>query len=419
MQIKTTFLLFVLCFALTVFPKDTVVKAQPNTIVVPTDYSTIALAISAASNEDTILVKSGTYDGNIKETLVIDKTLSIIGENAKNTIINLYSEYDLTWVTMDPYYRYSDSLIIEANGVEIKNFTINIISSLGLELTENGDSTQDIVESIFHFGGNIVILGSENKLINCDINQNGEQPIQSKLFVSGDNNQIVGCNVNVVGGLTVEGSEVSVEGNKIITAVTLDNSSKNLFVGNIVLDAIYLEYANSNVIANNTCLALIIGPYGRTCSDNLAFNNLINGTNSSFFVGGVDLDASVNSLFYDNEISGFEYGISFTSKSKNNTFYRNNIRNNDQNIKLNTPEGNFWDNGAEGNYWSDYNGTDNDGDGIGDTPYIINENNEDNFPLISPLEIVTIPEFSSLVVLPLLSLISFLVFFKKFFKVSS
>jgi nitrous oxidase accessory protein NosD len=52
------------------------------------------------------------------------------------------------------------------------------------------------------------------------------------------------------------------------------------------------------------------------------------------------------------------------------------------------------------NYWSDYNATDNDGDSIGDTPYIINEDNQDNSPLMEPVELEVIPEFPSSVVLP-------------------
>ncbi len=39
-----------------------------------------------------------------------------------------------------------------------------------------------------------------------------------------------------------------------------------------------------------------------------------------------------------------------------------------------------------GNYWADYNGTDEDGDGIGDEPVILNDNNIDYHPLISSVD---------------------------------
>ena len=43
---------------------------------------------------------------------------------------------------------------------------------------------------------------------------------------------------------------------------------------------------------------------------------------------------------------------------------------------------NSWDNGTYGNYWQLYTGVDGDGDGIGDTPFRMDTNNVDNYPLV-------------------------------------
>jgi hypothetical protein len=49
-----------------------------------------------------------------------------------------------------------------------------------------------------------------------------------------------------------------------------------------------------------------------------------------------------------------------------------------------------FDDGKEGNYWSDYVGTDSDGNGKGDTPYLIDSDRKDNYPLMAPFDIFSV-----------------------------
>ena len=61
------------------------VKAQSTTIVVPDNYPSIQDAINNANAGDTIYIKTGTY----VENPVVNKSVSLIGENRDRTIIDV------------------------------------------------------------------------------------------------------------------------------------------------------------------------------------------------------------------------------------------------------------------------------------------------------------------------------------------
>jgi parallel beta-helix repeat protein len=59
-------------------------KSSASNTVVPTDYPTIQAALDAANDGDTIYVKAGTYHENV----VVNKTISLIGEDPNTTVID-------------------------------------------------------------------------------------------------------------------------------------------------------------------------------------------------------------------------------------------------------------------------------------------------------------------------------------------
>jgi parallel beta-helix repeat protein len=112
---------------------------------------------------------------------------------------------------------------------------------------------------------------------------------------------------------------------------------------------------------------------------------------------GINISSEAdNCLIYQNIIQNNSIGIIISESKKltifNNTFYHNNFVNNTEHA--NDTRNNIWSYNTEGNYWDDYNGTDNDSDGIGDEPYEIpGGDNIDEYPLMMPYVSQTTQEF--------------------------
>lgn len=140
-------------------------------------------------------------------------------------------------------------------------------------------------------------------------------------------------------------------------------------------------FSDSEITANNFTRIEGIAIY------NMASNNLIVGNNFQGNYEGILVNTNQDLFF-------------------GNTFYGNNFDHNTVNVVIPyirnyLPTSNNWDNGSVGNYWSDYNGTDADRDGIGDSPYILEttytdyeqnrnvtlEEGKDNYPSMMPFDI--------------------------------
>ena len=109
-----------------------------------------------------------------------------------------------------------------------------------------------------------------------------------------------------------------------------------------------------------------------TVSDNIVSGNLWRGI--------VLCGHSSDNTIIRNTIEDNGNGLCLTGED--NFIYHNNFINNENQTQMLESYHNDWNNTYEGNYWSNYNGTDPDQDGTGDTPYLIDGKNQDNHPLM-------------------------------------
>jgi len=277
-----------------------------------------------------------------------------------------------------------------ANITASNNFIgINLDHSKNNTLTDNNASNNE--------GGIFLVESSSNNNITGN---NASNNVEGILVRSSSNNNITGNNAaNSAEGILIKNSSNNLlAGNNFSSnegyGIRLDHSNNNTltsnnvsYTGKVIGIGIRFEYSNSNLLAGNILFSNwqdginLLVSMNNTLVDNIALKNE---------VSGIVLILSGNNTLAGNTALNNEYGILIVSTSilpfPNNTLFHNNLI--DNTVQASSAGGypNRWDDGyiSGGNYWSDYTGTDTDGDGIGDVPYIIDADNEDRYPLMEP-----------------------------------
>jgi parallel beta-helix repeat protein len=389
-------------FGLTVVPET----AEATTLHVggigPGNYTAIQDAINASNPGDTIYVHNGTYSENI----FINRSLSVIGEDRNVTIID--------------GGKVGDVVNISAS---FTNFTGFTVMNSGMNLTDKGieiysaDNCGIFDNNLYsNYRGGIYLWYSDgNNITDNNISSNQDLGIG----IHDSNFNVVADNVywNNSYGVRMTSSEHNVVARNIFLSVSSgaavgssDNNSivENQFMGSDT--GIFLSRSSGNLVSNNTILDGVFGINLWSFSD---YNYVANNSLSDNRFNGLYLVESNNNTVYNNTLSGSNEGL-FVAISNDNVFHNNTVSNNTVGFRLlfagnnqiyhnmivnnslqaeDDSDMNQWDNGypSGGNYWSDYIGADKykgpsqdtlGTDGIGDTPYVIDADSRDRYPLL-------------------------------------
>jgi parallel beta-helix repeat protein len=297
---------------------------------------------------------------------------------------NSISGNDIIANNYDGIYLYPSS---NYNSISLNNITANGQNGIFLESPSSSNSISGNNITANNDEGICLYPSSNNSISGNDIAANGYYGID--LYSSSNDNSITGNDITA-NGQNIEldsSSNNSISGNNITNGyyygVWLSSSSNNSISGNNITnngEGIEVEFSSSNSITGN------------------------NITANSYY--GIDLYSSSSNSITGNDITANNDDGIWLDYSSNNTIYHNNFMNNTYQFYASSST-NTWDDGypSGGNYWSDYNGIDlykgpyqnmTGSDGIGDTPYVIDTDNIDHYPLMYPY----VPQYYLTVVSP-------------------
>jgi parallel beta-helix repeat protein len=223
------------------------VKTDTSIIRVPHDFPTIQDAVNAAQNGSTILVDSGTY----YEHVTINKTLTLLGADEENTIIDGYNSGTVITLT-------AGNVLI--NGFTVRNSSTGI-SADGILLEHSSGSI---------ISGNIITLcgGAGIRLDDSTDNTVSGNVVSSTI----GNNVGVGWG----DGIYLRSSANNTISDNLITdstvaGVKLDSSTNNTIFGNTIQNnyfGIGEPFSGYNVFFNNNLLRNYIQAFVNTSDVN-------------------------------------------------------------------------------------------------------------------------------------------------------
>lgn len=206
---------------------------------------------------------------------------------------------------------------------------------------------------------------------------NGYIGFNSQVNATIANNTMVGCSIIGISLAGEPSNQSRIYGN------TLINCSCGVGIRGIDCE-----------LYNNTFLNCQTGMFFNYGDKNKIFANYFNNSGTSIALnGGSDLK------IFQNHFLASDTAISCTNINgqlfASNHIYLNDFINNNltlANARFMAPNPtNNWDNGTAGNYYTEYfskypNATQGNNTGISSTPYIMDEDNIDRFPLMEPVE---------------------------------
>jgi len=376
--------LFVLAF------NTRLAKTEATTIVVPDDYPTIQGAINAANDEDTVFVRNGTYYENV----TVNKTISLTGENKHNTIIDGGGSGTVLEV-------------FHTSNVSLRDFTIRN-GKMGLVLNEAGYTQMrnvSLAGSTYnfkfsegplwkHFCQDIDASNTiEGRPIYFWVNRQDETIHSDAGFVA-----LINCSQ-----ITIQDLNLTNNWHGILAIELKDSLIKNIMISNTFQALSMRGVSNSviqEIVAKNSGVGIILYHCDQNIlSDNIVANNsdgiilqmtrnntierntIINSSEYHMSTG-IHLSYAHENKIVGNNIASNNCGIVLYESSNNSIYHNNFVDNNQQIVADGFLALDSWDNGCEGNYWNNYDGTDLDGDGVGDI-YLPWEG-VDYYPLVTP-----------------------------------
>lgn len=351
----------------------------------------------------------------INGTLVDSVIIEFLEQGSFTTVNFSWVATTLGWYNATCYVEPVAGEEVEENNLASFRMLVRLPVPITLRVPDDYTEIQTAVYAAYYGDTIYVRRGTyhESVIVNKAVSLVGERmeiTIVDADFV-GFGFKIVHDNVNITGftikraGESVTHAAVylysvkycNIYGNNItetlFTGVNLYSSSNNSVFENIFKankglsilcnNARHNSIYKNSFLGNTYCVELLWSHF------NEIFGNIFTGNEGC----AIELWSSSNNSIFGNTLINNHDGISLVS-SLNNYIYHNNFVNNTNQFVV-KESSNFWDDGypSGGNYWSDYTGVDlysgpyqniTGSDGIGDTPYIIDANNRDLYPLMKP-----------------------------------